>query len=822
MPNTKTHKKKEFLKNNKEKKVTQRLIKKITSADFLLFCGTLFVVFVVYSFSLGREWQSFDERLFHKETLFPIPYYFDEISEIIKSFVLNCHTESMNIFFSNHINIRSNPIAFMLIVFVSYFLKKSAFLYHLLQLSIHLTNTALVWLILKQVTEIINLKFNETIKYSLISLFCLLWALHSGSTEAVLLVTNWDTIFTYTFCFAFIYFELRTISNKKYEISDLKTILISVLFCLTMFFTEYAYTLPAIIFFISFAFIYKEVGNFKKSFSISINFAKPYFIGLFLFAFLSLFKPDSTLLSLFPNNSTDPVFQNYSSFYMFLERNLWLVPQIFVNLLKILIFPKILTTYQSTNIPLANTLFEPYSILCFLIYFSFLIIPAILFIYLKDQNKKYSLLLSYSFYFSLFPFLHVLLPTYCLAADRYCYFPSFFLVLLIYCSIFSLFNFSSQKQLKTFIIVTSCILFLLTIRTLIRIQEWSNSYTLYKSALRIENNPLYRSNKLIIFADYVGAQGKQEEMENALQASLKNSLRALKEYKIARKKSPVQPVTLKYYGLDYDSLILKAVYLIATVKNDNYQEPPDKTLAFYESSIKKRLATAGINQILLYADILQKAGRVQDAKEMLEYALKRFPYSSSVLFSLTDYYFMVENNLEKTWEILEKAYKYYPNDKLTIEKLIKYYDRKNDLPNKAKYSYLLGLRMHSPKSYQNAALIYLDIGQINPAYKTLKKLARLSSTDPLTLLLTSRYLDMAGKRDKILDILNSAYRISKSQGKNQDINVYKNIILSIINITAHKGDLDTARKFIKEFEDIKTLNAEDRKQLSLIKSDLKL
>ena len=819
MLSTKTYKKNKILKNNKEKK---SLLKKITGTDFLLFCLTLFIVFVVYSFSLPREWQSFDERLFHKETLFPIPYYFDEISEIIKSFVLNYHTESMNIFFSNHMTIRSNPIASMLIVFVSYFFKKSAFLYHLLQLTIHLINTALVWLILKQVTKMINLKFNEPIQYSLISLFSLLWALHSGNTEAVLLVTNWDTIFTYTFCFAFVLFEVIAVSNKKYEVSDLKTVLISALFCLTMFFTEYAYTVPAIIFFISFAFIYKEAGNLKKSFSISMNFAKPYLIGLFLFTFLSLFKSDSPLLNLFSTDTSNSTIQNYSSFYLFFERNIWLVPQIFLNLMKILIFPKTLTTYQATNILLANTLFEPYSVFCFLIYLSFLTIPTLLFIYLKDQNKKYSLLLSYSFYFSLFPFLHVLLPTYCLSADRYCYFPLFFLVLLIYCSIFSLFDFSSQKQLKTFITVTSCILFLLTMRTLIRIQEWNNSYTLYKSALRIEKNPLYRANKLVIFANYVGAQGKQEEMENSLQASLKNSFRALKKFKLAKKKYTNEPITLKYYGLDHDSLILKAAYLIATVKNDNYQEPPDKTLAFYEPYIKKRLKTTGINQIALYADILQKAGKTQDAKEMLEYALKRFPYSSSILFSLADYYFLVENNLDKTWEILEKAYKYYPNDHLTLEKLIKYYDKKNDLLNKARFSYLFGLRMHSVESYQNAALIYLDLNQLILAHKTLKKLARLSSHDPRTLLLTSRYLDLTGNRSTILNILNSAYLISKSQGKKQDVTVYKNIILSIINITANKGDLNTARKFVKEFEDIKTLNNEDRKQLSLIKNNLKL
>ncbi|MBI3308190.1 MAG: hypothetical protein HYZ79_02320, partial [Candidatus Melainabacteria bacterium] len=57
---------------------------------------TLLITFFIYSFSLFRGWQLFDERLFYQETLFPIPQTFKEIFEIFKEFGLNAHIESSN------------------------------------------------------------------------------------------------------------------------------------------------------------------------------------------------------------------------------------------------------------------------------------------------------------------------------------------------------------------------------------------------------------------------------------------------------------------------------------------------------------------------------------------------------------------------------------------------------------------------------------------------------------------------------------------------------------------------------------------------------
>jgi hypothetical protein len=122
-----------------------------SSPDFLYLAGTVFLVFLIYSFSLFRPWLPFDERLIYKEDFFPIPTRFDEISEIVKTFILKAHIISANSLFSNIATLRSNPIASALIVFVSFFFKKQAVLYHTLQFFIHLINLALVFLIFKKI-----------------------------------------------------------------------------------------------------------------------------------------------------------------------------------------------------------------------------------------------------------------------------------------------------------------------------------------------------------------------------------------------------------------------------------------------------------------------------------------------------------------------------------------------------------------------------------------------------------------------------------------------------------------------------------------------
>ena len=793
-----------------------------SSSYYLYLISTLLLIGFIYSFSLFRDWQTFDERVFYNEDIFPIPTQFSEIAEIISKFVVGYHIESMNTYFSNHLTIRSNPFAASLVVIVSFFFQKNALLYHLLQNFLHVLNSALVWIIFYRCTSFYQPNIKENLKYILISIFTLIWSLHSASTEAILLVTNWGALLTYTICLLLILKEITFLSNNNSKFTKLRFISTTLLFCLTMFLTEYGYTLPLILFTLLTALSLVKTSSLSKSFIFAYKATLPYFIGLFLFILISLGRPDSPLINIFGKNG----FQNLnvvalgSQIYIFLERNLWLVPQVFIHFFKLLLFPIKLSTYQSNLTTLANTLIEPYSVFCTISYFLFLISPLILiFIFRKNKLSVISLLL-FSFFFSLFPFLQIISPTYCLTADRYCYFPIFFLVLFFFNLLISINPSPSKKNIKLTAISAGILLVLLTSRTLIRIQEWNNSLSLYKSAIKIEKKPLYKGQKLTILASYYGKIGKTNEMEKTLRKSLEEFQKALHSLKTLSARHKNQPITLKIYGLDYSSLLLKAAYGIATIKNDNYQENPKEILSFYEPYIKPRLKKTTTNELALYADLLSKVGDLEGAEKILKLGLKKYPYSSALLYSLANYYLEVKNDLGNAYKILKSAYYCFPNHTETIYKLFKYYEKTNDLPNQAEFAYLLGLRQHSPQSYQRSVQLYLDLNQIKFAAIALKKLIRLSPKDPVTLLLTSRYLDVTGKRSKIPFLLFEAYNLSKARGTNEDIKVTKSILVSLVNVNMHLKNFDLSKKYLKALEDIANLTNEDKKVIHELKTRL--
>ena len=771
---------------------------------------TLLIVAGIYSISINRGWLPFDERLFYQETLFPIPKTFDEIFEIIPAFVLNSNIESANGFFSNYLLIRSAPIAWTILTFLLFFFKTNPLAYHVFLLTIHLINTALVWFIFFALSKTFppNKKENNNSNQTciIISIFTLLWALHSANTEAVLLTTNWNALLSFMICFALLLYEISFIDLAYSKGSKIRAILISMLFLLATSLVEQVYTFPLIVFFTYLAFSYKKLLKLKGAISIAIKMSLPYFVGLFLYFILFQFKTDSQLFNVFT--------LNLKNFYLFLERNLWLTPQLFIHSLKLLLFPKILSPYQSTHVHLANTLLEPYSVFCTFTYLFFLLCPLFMFILLKKQNHKFIWFLVYAFYFSFFPFLHIIAPSYCLSADRYCYFPSFFLLLFAFAAIFTLAPNISQLKITT--IVLSSVLCLTTTRTLVRIYEWNNPYLLYKASVEAEKVPLYKAYKLSVFSGYLNKLGKPSEANESLKKSFNLFTQSLKELKKLRLQYHNQPITLKQYGLDINSLTLKNAYLIATIKLDNYKEPAKDVLNFYKPYIKNNFKLAFVDQLAFYAKLLSDIGENEKAKSILEYDLKKFPCSSAVLLSLSEYY-LKNKEPEKALPIVEKVYRIFPNDPLSINRFYKYYELKNDLPNQAKFAYLLGLRNHDATSYQTAVQIDLALRDLPNAKLALKKLIRLTGETPLTILYTTSYLDLAGSRDKILPLLNKAYALSKSQGKSKNIQVTKSILASLINLNLYSGKRSEADLFLKELETLENLTIEDLKQIQELK-----
>ena len=328
-----------------------------TIQNYIFLAITLLIVIGVYSISINRPWLPFDERLFYQETLFPIPKTFDEIFEIIPAFILSTNMESANGFFSNYLTIRSAPIAWIILEFLLFFFKANPLGYHLFLLIIHLINTVLVWFIFLAISKIFTLSTNKkndninNLTYLIVSMFTLLWALHSANTEAVLLTTNWNALLSFMFCFAFLLYEISFVNSAYSKVSKTRIVLTSILFLFATSLVEQVYTFPLIIFFIHLAFSYNKLLSFNKAISIAVKMASPYFIGLFMYLILFHLRVDSQVINAF--------ILNIQNFYLSLERNLWLTPQLFIHFLKLLFFSKVLSPYQSTHVHLPTTLIEP-------------------------------------------------------------------------------------------------------------------------------------------------------------------------------------------------------------------------------------------------------------------------------------------------------------------------------------------------------------------------------------------------------------------------------------------------------------------------------
>jgi len=254
---------------------------------------------------------------------------------------------------------------------------------------------------------------------------------------------------------------------------------------------------------------------------------------------------------------------------------------------------------------------------------------------------------------------------------------------------------------------------------------------------------------------------------------------------------------------------------------DNYKEPTDKILEFYSPFINKYLELASPNEITFYAKILAANDENKKASEIIKYGLKKYPFCSALLFSLSEYY-LQNKDLDNALGIIKKVNDYFPNDPIAISKFYKYYELKNDYLNKANYAYLLGLRNHDPINYQEAVQIYLDLSQLPKAKLALKKLIRLNGETPLTLLYSSRYLDLSGPghRQKVYELLNKAYALSKTQGQIENKQITKSIIASLINMNLFVGNMTEAKKYLTELEALKELSAEDRALIQILKSKL--
>lgn len=671
---------------------------KILKVD-LLICFAL--VLILYLPTLDRSWIFYDERLIFDELAVPIPSSFKEIFEIINSFGVVNNLSSTNFLYSSNSVNRPSLLGVPFLLLVGLFFKKSAFLYHAFNLFLHLINTGFVYLILRQAFSFSNFNF---LNRFLIVILTSIWAIHPVNSESILLSTNIGANLSYLIFFALFY---DFIKNRHKNHLFYRQLLLPVSFLIPMLLNEYIIALPLVI--LTYSLIQNLTTNLKNSIKTSLKESSPYLIGFFIyliyfyFSSYKFYKPSE-----------------FNHLTVAIERILWLSPQIFIHSLKLVFFPKILSIDQTGLVQLGKSLFDTYSIFCTLFLLLWLGIPLILFI--KNKTSYPFLLVSWLFFISFLPFSQIPTATYCLIAERYFYTPLFFII-------FGIANILSRRGIACYtptLFILFCLLCTLSIRTYNRTLDWKDNYSLLNSTIKSSTSLLYKGSRIDALGEVI-LRSNPEKIVEAKKYFLKAQgyfHKALKELKTEKNKYKDEPVILKSYGLDYDSLLVKATYFICIEVFNN----PSSSNEEYSKKLKiftpylKYIDSFDPRTLELYANLLIKNNEPERAKKVFLYAYKKYPTSPFILISLIRFEREIEKNLNETKKYLDKALELYPYSKDILFETLRYDQLANNLPDYARHSYLYGLRTHSGFFYREALTGFLMLGQKSEANKISEKL----------------------------------------------------------------------------------------------------
>lgn len=657
---------------------------------FVFLLTTILSVFIFYFPTIFFAIKSFDEVTPFKETHLPVCFSLSEMFDLISLLGLHQYFEASNTLYSSIISLRSNPLGDFLVLLTQFFCRKNPVNYHLYSLILHLISSCFIFLILNKIS--IDFELNNKIRLATISLLTFLWATHPVNIESVLLLTNYNAVLSYSLCIITIFVYLSYHSNQT-----IRTLLLCIPFSIATFSAEYLFTLP----FVLFAYTFGESKDWKKS--ISQTF--PLFIISAIFVISFIFS------------SSKINFYN-QSFLLTLERVLWFAPQVLFHLISLLFFPLKLSIDQAFFVRFGESLFSPYAIFCvgtILI----LIICSLISLFNSKKRLPFLFIVFIPFLLSLLPFSHVFAPIYNIASERYLYLPSFIFILGLSNLIF---YFLKDKKTKPSILVLS-LLALITLlyssRAYVRTLDWKDSFTLYESAINATNNPLYKAfrYKLLIPQEKIFSKFEHQEVSPIYQLlAIDNLELAIKDLKEKTKQHEKDiPLIIKSYGLDPETLLVKAAYLLAH-SNYTINKDPQKAINIL-SPFLRELSLLDNAGLAFYASLHFFNNSLNKAEEILRYAHSKYPYSTRITFPLCQLIYMKTGNLDEVESFSLTTFKYFPYDTFTLLYLIKIYMLKKDNEKYAFYSYAYGLRHHSIESLQAAKNTYLMLDKSEVAKK---------------------------------------------------------------------------------------------------------
>ncbi len=651
----------------------------------LIIC--LAITSLIFIPTLVRPWLLYDENLLFNGTYFPTPKNIGQMFEIISQLGLNFNIVSSNAIYSSNQVIRTAPLGQIFGMIISFFFKKDPVLFHTFNFSLHLINTCLVFFILNTLINKKNTIYQRILIISLTSI----WSTHPVMIEPILLSINCGATFTYIFFFGML---LEFILNKDKDPSIKKFILIPILFMTAMLTNEYIVTLPLIIFIFAFYFNYQrgivkdmESRDVARNVSTIIKSAKqsaPYFIGLFLYV-IYYFG-----LSSFSTKTFN------TSLSLLLERVLWLSPQIFFHEFLLVFYPKILSIDQSIFVKLGKTIFDPYSVFCFLFLTSFISFPLISFIFFK--RFKTIFLTCLCFFISLLPFLHIIVPSYSLACERYLYTPLLFMVMGVGLVLKDLPGKHKSPQRDVVYKVStvgilSIILILCMYRSHIRTLDWQDTYTFINVTYETSNNSFFKAVRLGMLGKAISVFNPEEKEK--INKYFYDTLDLLVEARTETERNKFLyqdklPGIVKAYGLDYESLIRKITFLEVASRcielKESHKVGIELLKPYIEENTKVEPSIAE-----LYAYLLMQDKNLKEAKEVLLRSERAFPNDILVLNKLFDIS-ILENNYSKAEEYLKRELKLYSHDSSILLKALRFYSFMKNTELANRYYYLYKLR----------------------------------------------------------------------------------------------------------------------------------
>ncbi|MBI3591357.1 MAG: hypothetical protein HY094_08295 [Candidatus Melainabacteria bacterium] len=758
----------------------------------LSFC--ILLVLAIFLPIINRPWLLYDESIIPDGTYFPTPASFQEIFEILEKFGLNFNVLSSNSIYSSNYIRRTCPFSQVFWLVVNFiFQKKDPFLYHSLNLLLHLTNTGLVFFILNFCFT--NCTGSNLLRRLLTIVLTSIWAIHPVTIEPVSLSTNLGANFSYMFFFAML---LDFLKNREKNNFISRIFIIPMLFMIPMLTNEYIVTLPFVLLIISFYFTYQN-NALRKALLKSLQETTPYFIGFLVYLIYFLFFSNHQVSHQLVANQ----------FLVLLERVFWLAPQIFFHFIKLLLYPRTLSIDQTLFVHLGKTIFDPYSIFCIIFFVCWLLIP--LYLFLAKKRSPALFLLSWSFFFALLPYLHILMPSYTLSAERYLYASLALLVFSVGSILKNTKKFQSLTTITLLIILTLCFM-----RSHSRILDWKDNYSFINSTYRDSKDPLFKAIRAGMLGKVISIYEPGEKLK-----AEKYFIKTLKYLELAKNealknKSHYQnklPAVIKSYGLDYDSLLLKIAFLETSTRCLELKQDYNIGLKILEPYIRaKDLTEPRILELYTHLLILEK--KYDEAKELLLKANSIYPNLPFILTSLFELSSKYERDNVSAEKYLLTALKYYPYDTPTLLNTLNFYQEQNNPSLTAKYAYLYGLRTGSKEAYKLALSIDLNLDNLKDAKSLVGKLLRLDPNNPETLYFASKYYYKVKDFQRSLTLLKNAYSIIKN---NNDSSLTAfDIAYSLITLNLSLGNKEEAISKAKEILNLAGNNLESLSKLSYL------